>query len=73
MIGRKRRQRRFVDESLLSAIFAKEEEWRYLQDIVDRSIDPLTEARYKMKFAESVYMFLLKEAKRRKVSALRTR
>lgn len=68
---RGRRQRRFVDEDLLNVIFTKEDEWRNLRDIVDRSVDPLDEARYKLKLTEAMYMFLLKEAKQRKISALR--
>lgn len=68
---RRRRQRQFVDEDLLNVIFTKEAEWRNLRDIVDRSVDPLDEARYKLKLTESLYMFLLKEAKHRKISALR--
>lgn len=62
---------RAVDEELLNVIFSVEDEWRNLRHIVDRSVDPLNEARYKLKLAEATYMFLLKEAKHRKVSALR--
>lgn len=71
MRRRRRRQRRLVDEDLLRGIFSKEAEWRSLRDIVDRSVDPLNEARYKLKLSEAMYMFLLKEAKHRKISALR--
>ncbi|HZW67317.1 MAG TPA: YaaL family protein [Pseudogracilibacillus sp.] len=68
---RRRRQRQLVDKNLLNAIFYKEYKWRKLRDIVDRSVDPLDEARHKLKLAEATYMFLLKEAKHRKISALR--
>jgi len=71
MRNKRRRQRRLVDEDLLHVIFVKEAEWRNLRKIVDRSIDPLTEARDRLKLTEAVYMFLLKEAKHRKISVLR--
>lgn len=70
---KRRRQRQLVDEELLHVIFAKEEEWRNLREIVDLSVDPLTEARHKLKVSEAVYMFLLKEAKYRDINALRTK
>ncbi|NLI67340.1 MAG: YaaL family protein [Bacilli bacterium] len=62
---------RIVDQDLLNAIFVLEDEWQKLRDIVDRSVDPLDESRYKLKLSEGLYMFLLKEAKNRKISALR--
>jgi len=68
---RRKRQRQLVDEDLLNATFHTEYKWRKLRDIVDRSVDPLDEARDKLKLAEATYMFLLKEAKHRKISALR--
>ncbi len=71
MRKRKRRQHRIVDEDLLQTIFAKESEWQNLRHIVDRSLDPLTEARDRLKLTEAVYMFLLKEAKHRKITVLR--
>lgn len=70
MIRRRQRQRHLADEDLLQVIFSKEEEWRNLRDIVDRSVDPLTEARHKLKLSEALYMFLLKEAKHRKINVL---
>lgn len=71
MLRRHRRLRRSVDEELLNTVFVKEDEWRNLRTIVDHSIDPLDESRYKLKLSEAMYMFLLKEAKHRRISALR--
>jgi len=62
---------RQIDQDLLNIIFAVEDDWRKLRHIVDRSVDPLTEARLQLKVKEATYMFLLKEAKHRNVSALR--
>lgn len=65
------KKQRIVDKELLNVIFSVESEWRKLRNIVDLSVDPLDESRQKLKLAEATYMFLLKEAKHRKISALR--
>lgn len=67
---RKRIQKQ-IDQELLNVIFSAEKEWKHLRKIVDNSIDPLDESRQWLKVAEAKYMFLLREAKRRKISVLR--
>lgn len=67
---RKRRQRE-VDRQLLDAIFTLETEWKKLRYIIDNSIEPMAESQQTLQLAEAKYMFLLKEAKHRKISALR--
>lgn len=67
---RKRTQKK-VDQDLLNVLFSAESDWKKLRKIVDNSIDPLDESRQLLQLAEAKYMFLLKEAKHRKVSALR--
>lgn len=68
---RRKRMRKNMDRQLLDAIFSVEADWKKLRQIVDHSIDPLDGTRNKLKLRESSYMFLLKEAKHRKISALR--
>lgn len=68
---RRKKPQREVDRELLDATFAIESDWRTLRHIVDRSVDPLDEARNKLLLAEAKYMFLIKEAKHRKISVLR--
>lgn len=68
---RRKKKQSEVDRELLDATFAIESDWRNLRHIVDRSIDPLDEARNKLLLAEAKYMFLIKEAKHRKISVLR--
>lgn len=69
--SKRSKKQRIVDKELLNVIFSVESEWRKLSNIVDLSVDPLDESRQKLKLAEATYMFLLKEAKHRKISALR--
>lgn len=67
---RKRRQKE-IDRELLDAIFSIESEWKQLRHIVDNGIDPVLETKQKLLLVEAKYMFLIREAKRRKVSLLR--
>lgn len=67
---RKRRQKE-MDRDLLDAIFKIEAEWKKLQILVDNSIEPMDESRQKLQLTEAKFMFLLKEAKHRKISVLR--
>lgn len=67
---RKRRQKE-IDRELLDAIFSIEAEWKHLRHIVDNGIDPVLETRQKLLLVEAKYMYLIREAKRRKVSLLR--
>jgi len=68
---RRKRRQRAVDRELLDSIFTIEAEWKYLHNIIDNSIEPMDESRQKLQLSEAKYMFLLKEAKHRKISVLR--
>lgn len=67
----RRKIQKQVDQELLDVIFSAEKEWKQLRKIVDNSVDPLDESRNMLKLTEAKYMFLLKEAKHRKISVLR--
>lgn len=67
---RKRTQKK-VDQELLNVLISVESEWKKLRKIVDNSIDPLDESRQLLKQTEATYMFLIREAKHRKISVLR--
>jgi hypothetical protein len=71
-VGRKKRkQKREVDELLLDAIFSIEHEWKQIRSIVGKSIEPTFEGKSTEKIAQSKYLFLLREARHRKISAIR--
>ena len=59
-----------IDRELLNAIIDVETEWKKLRHIVDNGIDPMIETRQKLLLVEARYTFLIKEAKRRKISIL---
>ncbi|GIO28185.1 hypothetical protein J43TS3_27960 [Ornithinibacillus bavariensis] len=72
LVGRKKRkQKREVDELLLEAIFSIEREWKQIKSLINQSIEPTFEGRSSEKVAQSKYLFLLREAKHRKISAVR--
>ncbi|SFB31357.1 Protein of unknown function [Lentibacillus halodurans] len=69
-MGRKKRKRE-VDEQLLNSLFTIEHEWKQIQSIVEKSIEPTADGFYKQDLAQAKYLFLLREARRRKISAIR--
>lgn len=60
-----------MDRELLDTIFEVEAEWKKLRHIVDNSVEPMDESGKKLQLSEAKFMFLLKEAKHRKISVLR--
>ncbi|TFJ93025.1 YaaL family protein [Lentibacillus salicampi] len=68
-MGRKKRKRE-VDEQLLDSLFHIEQEWKQIQSIVDKSIEPTDVGFYHQNLAKAKYLFLLREARRRKISAI---
>lgn len=65
---RRKKVQKTVDRELLNAIIKVEAEWKQLRHIVDNGIDPMFETRQKLSLVEARYMFLIREAKHRKVS-----
>src|SRR5690625_960893 len=60
-----------VDQQLLNAIVTLESEWKYIQSILENSIEPGENILYKQDLAEAKYLYLLREARHRKISAVR--
>lgn len=67
----KKIKRRDVDIELLETIFTLERKWKRLASIMEKSIDPKIEGIYEEKVARATYIFLLREARRRNISAFR--
>lgn len=66
--SRKGRLRKTGDEHLLETLQQVKETWNYQKDLVERSLEPSEQVLYELKLAEAKYLFLLKEAKIRKVT-----
>lgn len=60
-----------MNEELLDTIFILERDWKGMAHIIEKSIEPTITAIYKEKFAQAKYLFLLREARHRKISAIR--
>ena len=65
---KRKKLQKVIDRELLNAIIDVETEWKKLRHIVDNGIDPMIETRQKLLLVEARYTFLIKEAKRRKIS-----
>ncbi|WP_226038333.1 YaaL family protein [Aquibacillus saliphilus] len=64
-------KQKVIDRQLLDDIFKLKTEWKNLKSILDRSIEPSEIGMYDLSVAEAKYFFLLREARQRKISALR--
>lgn len=71
MFNKRKKLREQTNKRLLGAFFKAEMEWKQLKSIVENSIEPTEESRYLLSLSEARYIFLLREAKARKLSALR--
>lgn len=65
----KKVKKRDIDEQLLESIFALQQEWKQIESLVKRSIEPTLEGQNREALARAKYLFLLREARQRKISA----
>ena len=70
---KKRLKKKEIDEHLLSTINKLRDEWQQIQSIVEKSIDPADSSLYQQSLARAKYLFLLREARHRNLSAKRHR
>ena len=69
----RRIKKKDVDQQLLNSLFTIEEERKNIESIMAKSIDPTDINRFLLGLSKAKYMFLLKEAKHRKISAIKYR
>ena len=67
----KKIKKRDVDTELLESIFTLERKWKHIHSIMRKSIDPQEKGIYEEQIARANYIFLLREARYRKISAVR--
>ncbi|AZU59830.1 YaaL family protein [Neobacillus mesonae] len=68
---RKERLRKEFDEKLLFQLNKCKEYWQKEKALLEKSFDPSEEVICQTKIAEAKYIFLLREAKQRKISLIR--
>ncbi|WP_156289965.1 YaaL family protein [Oceanobacillus salinisoli] len=69
-MGRKIKKKE-IDSNLLETIYKLESEWKQIHSIMEKSIEPTQNGQLHEALAQAKYIFLLKEARHRKLSALR--
>lgn len=67
----KKVRKKDIDNQLLDAIFTVEAEWKQIRSIVSRSIEPTIDGQNSVALAQAKYLYLLREARHRKISAIR--
>lgn len=60
-----------VEQDLLDTLFSVEYEWKQVRAILDQSVEPSMGGRYSEAVAQAKYLFLLREARRLNLSAIR--
>jgi hypothetical protein len=60
-----------VDKALLQDIYKMKNDWVSIQSILDRSVDASEMGQYDLQVAQAKYLFMLREARHRNLSALR--
>ena len=68
---RKKNKRHDIEEQLLDTIIILKNEWQQIQSIVEKSIEPTDTSIHKQSLAQAKYLFLLREARHRKLNAKR--
>ncbi|MDY0394821.1 YaaL family protein [Virgibacillus halophilus] len=67
----KKLKKQDVDNALLDAVFTVEAEWKQLRSIISQSIEPTMDGQNSVALAQAKYLYLLREARHRKISAIR--
>ncbi|MGP4038945.1 YaaL family protein [Gracilibacillus sp. D59] len=60
-----------LDQEFLDHIFQLKKEWNYLDNILNRSIEPSEFGQFDLAIAKVKYFYLLREAKVRNLSAIK--
>jgi hypothetical protein len=68
---RKGKLRKEYDEKLINQIHLLKKEWDHQNHLLDNSFDPLGEVKLQAKVSGAKYVFLLREARKRKISAIK--
>lgn len=70
MFNRRKKLRHIKNKELLGAFFETEYEWKNMRSIIESSVEPRIDSLHLLELLESRYIFLLKEAKERNLTAL---
>ncbi|BBW98073.1 MULTISPECIES: YaaL family protein [Geobacillus] len=65
---RKGKLKRQFDEKLLAELQKARDEWLEQKQLIEKSVDPSPEVWSALQLAEAKYLFLLREAKHRRVT-----
>ncbi|MDX8045494.1 YaaL family protein [Gracilibacillus sp. S3-1-1] len=71
MFRSKKVKRSDMDQELLNQLFHLKKEWVYLEDLLNRSIEPSESGQFDLAITKAKYFYLLREAKVRNLSAIK--
>ena len=70
MFNRKAKLRQELDEELMTTLTKCKNQWLNQKRIIEGSIEPSEEVLYQLRLSEAKYLFLLKEARDKKMRYL---
>lgn len=73
MLVRRKKRKKEIDRQLLTSIYALEAEWKHIKQTIENSysINIINENEQLLLLKQAQYMYLLREAKHRKLNALK--
>jgi len=63
-------KKKAMDQEFLDAIFTLKDEWTSLESIMRKSVEPSEEGQYELALDKVKYLYLIREAKIRNISAI---
>ena len=63
-------KKKAMDQEFLDTIFTLKDEWTSLESIMRKSVEPSEEGQYELALAKVKYLYLIREAKIRDISAI---
>lgn len=69
--GKRKARKKEINLNLLHTIYKLQSDWKQLDSFLINSIEPSTRSTNEQHLAQARYMFLLKEARRRNISAIK--
>nr|WP_256558309.1 YaaL family protein [Halobacillus sp. A1] len=70
VLTKKKAKKKAMDQQLLADIKRMKHEWEALENIIEHSIEPSEQGILDVSLAKAKYLYLLREARHRKVNAL---
>lgn len=70
-VSKRKMKKRYVDHTVLTTIYRLQADWKKTEEIIEHSVEPSEGSLIERDIALAKYMFMLREARERNLTALR--